>query len=333
MRRSPLEPMVVVCAANGAYALPLAVMLRSVVTHLAPERRLVIYVIDDGISADDKRRVVASLSDRAVLHWLEPQRTGYSSLPLWGRMTLTTYDKLLAPALLPASVEKAIWLDCDLLALSDVTPLWDADLAGHHVLAAQDALVPYVSSRFGVAGWRELGLPADAKYFNAGVLVMDCARWRADGVTAAAFDYLRRFRRSVFFWDQEALNAVLSGRWGEVDPRWNCNLGFERPLLDGGRPSGKPAPWILHFSGNLKPWAYSGTSVYDALYLECLDATAWRGQRPPWAWRSRLLCRYESSPLRRLLFPAEQWGLRLLRRATLRYASATGDEACDPGMP
>jgi len=140
----------VACAANGSYAMPLAVMLRSAVTHLDAERRLVVYVVDDGIASDDKRRVIESLPENASVHWIEPRRKNFDGLPLWGRMPLTTYDKVTVADFLPADVHRAIWLDCDMLVLADLAALWDRPFAGATTMAVQDSLVPFVSSRFGV---------------------------------------------------------------------------------------------------------------------------------------------------------------------------------------
>ena len=55
------------------------------------------------------------------------------------------------------------------------------------------------------------------------------------------------------FWDQEGLNAVLSGEWGELDPAWNWSVNVGR--VDGDRVTNGAAK-IVHFNGNLKPWTY-----------------------------------------------------------------------------
>ena len=316
------EPIAVVCAADGSYALPLAVTLRSALANLDPIRRLTAFVIDDGLSPADRRRVIGSLTDRVSVRWVRPRRESFSRLPLWGRMPVTTYDKLLVGQYLPAEVRRAIWLDCDLLVLGDLTRLWEEDLADRHALAVPDPFVASLSARLGVAGCDDLGLEAGARYFNAGVMLIDTARWRRDDVAGHALAYLRRYRDRVFFWDQEALNAVLAGRWRELDQRWNWSVSMDRLSGDRGAP-GDGAPhqaWILHFSGTLKPWTYPSRSPYHSLYYRCLDLTAWSGWRPPATWRGRALGLYESSSFRRVVYPLERRYLQLLGRVTRRYS-------------
>lgn len=316
---------VVVCAADAGYVMPLAVMLHSAAANLSPDATLLAYVVGDGIPSREKERLeeLSAASDIA-LHWLDAE--AISDLPIWGRMPRTTYHRLTIARLLPATVSKAIWLDCDLVVMSDLVRLWGADLAGHPLLAAQDVLVPFVSSPLGIRRWRELGLPRDAPYFNAGVMVVDLAAWRASEIESEVVAYLRASRDQVIFWDQEGLNAVVCGRWGRLDDRWNQNASvvgrpFFRPQhLDPATHRSLLAdPWIVHFSGNLKPWLLPGDGGGPrSLYYRHLDLTPWAGWRPRRTVASVLAGAYESSRLRNVLYPAEAWGMRLLRRWTLR---------------
>ena len=313
----------IACASDNRYALPLAVMLRSLAANLAPSCHVEVYAVDDGIDPAEKARVLASLTDRVTLHWVQPAESGLSGLPTWGRMPVTTYQKLTLGEWLPAQVERVIWLDCDLLVLDDIMPLWESDLGEWHALAVPDWGVPLLSSRFGVAAYRDLGLAPDAGYFNAGVLLIDLARWRCDDVAGRAMSYLNTYRDQVFFWDQEALNAALAGKWGKLDSSWNQNptirhlvparKAAERNYAAGQLPGDIR---IAHFTGNLKPWNSCGSSPYHDLYFRYLDQTAWRGSRPSRTWKGMALEAYESSRLRRFVYPAEQWATQLVRTLT-----------------
>ena len=318
--RNRHNPVVIVCSADGPYARPLAVTLVSLVAHLDRGRPLAIHIIDRRIPEADKDLLVRSLGGRAVtVSWHHPDRRALVGVPLWGRMPISVYDKLLIAALLPPDIEQALWLDSDTLVLDDVAPLWDRGTGDHPVLAVQDSIVPLVSSRLGVARYRELGLRPDAKYFNAGVMVMNVGRWRRQRVTERALEYLKRYAAEVSFWDQEGLNAVLSGEWGELDPVWNWTASVGR--VDDVRNT-NPAAKIVHFNGNLKPWRYDGRQTYYRRYYEHVDATQFAGWRPEPSWRAAAMRSYEHSTLRRVLYPTEQLGTSLLRALTRRVATA-----------
>ena len=44
-------------------------------------------------------------------------------MPLWGRMSATTYQKLTLGEWLPVEIERALWLDCDMLVLAAIALL------------------------------------------------------------------------------------------------------------------------------------------------------------------------------------------------------------------
>jgi lipopolysaccharide biosynthesis glycosyltransferase len=317
---------VVACASDARYALPLAVMLNSVGAHAAADVTIDAYVLDDGVTARDRRRVAASLPENVHIEWRRPV-SALHGLPTWGRMSLTTYQKLTLDEWLPDELDRAIWLDCDLLVLEDLSPLWRSIMGSSIVMAVQDQRVPVVSASFGVSAWRELGLPAKASYFNAGVLVIDLAQWRGQEVGRRCLDYVRTYAESVFFWDQEALNAVLAGKWGELDPQWNRHPALDHlvgrhPGPDAGRGCGSAATsdqGILHFSGNRKPWMLAGGGASWRLYQSYLNRTHWAGWRPARRWQDDLLTWYETSYLRRRLYPAEQLATMVLRHRTRNH--------------
>ncbi len=285
-------------------------MLQSVGANLAAGRAADVYILSDGLSPDLQARVQDSVPANLTLHW-RPAGPLDPGLPLWGRMSPTTYQKLLLADWLPPDLPRVLWLDCDMLVLADAGELWDSPPSAPAIaLAVTDERVPLVSSRFGVAAWRELGLPEQAPHFNAGLLLVDLVAWRKLDVRSRSLDYLRRFREQVYFWDQEALNATLCGHWHPLPHRWNCHPSRVSPDI---------SPAILHFSGNLKPWLFAGRTPLRQLYGQYLSRTAWAAEPLPRSWRNAVLERYEDSRIRQsLLIPLEQAAMiarRYLSRA------------------
>jgi lipopolysaccharide biosynthesis glycosyltransferase len=328
------DSLAIVCGADAQYLRPLAVMLRSVVANLSPDRSAAVYVFDGGVDPADKTEVTAGWnSPRVTVHWIPAHENAFDGLPLWGRMPVTTYYKLSLADLLPAPVRRAIWLDCDLVVVSDLARLWDTTCGDHHVMAAQDRVVPLVSSAFGISHHAQLGIPATAKYFNAGVMVVNVDKWRQQQVGSQALHYLREFRESVYFWDQEGLNAVLAGKWGELDPRWNYNAGVPNRAPRAGARQRELEPWIVHYAGNLKPWLYESRDPHRQLYFHYLDMTPWRGWRPRHSLSGLVLSTYESSALRRWLYPLEPWVMRLSRAVSRRYVPPAAREGAAGPSP
>jgi lipopolysaccharide biosynthesis glycosyltransferase len=329
------EPIVVACTADQGYVMPLAAMLTSLVAHLDGRRALSVYVIDAGIPPADRDRLAASLESAKVgIQWIPSRSGARPELPAWGRLQPAVYERLALPDYLPDSVSKAIWLDCDLLSEQDLSRLWDTDIGDRFALAVQDMIVPYVSSPMGVARHSELGIRGSSKYFNAGVMAVNLDLWREHRVAERVMDYLWHHWEDVVFLEQEGLNVVLAGKWGELDPRWNQNAGVS------GRSFYKPKhmdettyervvrdPWIVHFTGSLKPWSVYGDSRSRALYFSYLDRTPWAGYRPRRGIKDLLLGTYERARLRDVLYPLERRALELLRRVSRwRSRRPTGEQ-------
>jgi lipopolysaccharide biosynthesis glycosyltransferase len=319
------EPLVVVCCTDANYVRPLAAMVRSLLAHKDPAFPLTLYIFDGGVPEEDKRRLAASWPPEGLeIHWLPLDSAALSGLPLWGVWPPITYADLLMGEALPESLHKAIWLDTEMIVLADIGKLWNAGLDDLPLLAVQDLAIPYVSSRYGLARYRELGLAADAKYFNTGVMVVNLDWWRKNQVARKVLEYLRDHRESVHLLDQDGLNAVLGGRWGALDSRWNqiASIAGRRFLkvthLDAAQyRQVVDDPWIIHYAGFWKPWRYHNRNPSRALYFHYLDMTAWSGWRPRRTPGSLLLGFYEST-LRDWLYPLEHWRVRWLRRLRRR---------------
>jgi lipopolysaccharide biosynthesis glycosyltransferase len=174
-----------------------------------------------------------------------------------GRMlrhiTVSTMDRLVLPELL-TDVDRITYVDVDTVTEGDVCELAATDLRGYP-LAARTSVWSVTEQ------WRRAGnlLSAekasdlrrtmsarhafDFKNFNAGVLVLDLARMRADDFTAIYLPLVPRFGLH----DQDVLNAYVGPDRAELDEKWNV-----LPILQVQEIN---APGIIHFAGGLKPWS------------------------------------------------------------------------------
>ena len=297
----------IACSVSRAYLLPLAVVLHSLVERLRPGASAKLYLIHEDIPSPMIDAIGGIVETEAIVPTAE-QIAAAPHQPPFPREV--SYPILLAD-LLPRDVERVLFLDVDLLVLDDVTALWETDLEGGVLGAAPDAAVPTCSSVRGVKGWRELGIPADAAYFNCGVMLIDLPRWRERGITPRVRDYLRKTTR-VDFLHQEALNAVAWNDWRPIDRRWNLLAS-----LDGRRYQSPPCdawrdPGIVHYAGRMKPWLGAVGGPFDAPYRAVLGRIASTFAREATRPSDRLVSWYDRHA-RDLLYPLERalWKWRL----------------------
>src|SRR5882724_4301278 len=129
MTQALSDPVFVACGADDAYAMPLAVTVRSLVDNLERGRSVRLFVVDGGLTAESKRRLLESWPrERLEVEWLKPNLSPLAGVKVSGHIPLASYFRLLVADLVPAAVERILYLDSDLVILEDITKLWEVDL-------------------------------------------------------------------------------------------------------------------------------------------------------------------------------------------------------------
>ena len=225
----------------------------------------------------------AGLRERIKLVTLDFSRFD-ATLSGKGRFSRAVFRRLFLDEILPAHVERIVTVDSDMLiARPGLERLESFDLGGRPIAAAydmiflmdnkgDDALVRrFKRSRLA------LGLALDTPYFNAGLMAIDRAAWRAEKLTERVTKALRDEPQRYAFMEQDALNATLKGRFAPLSPRYNFMGDFF--LLDLER---RIQPIVLHFVNAPKPWLlaeWRGEARFAENYRDWFAASPW----PDWA--------------------------------------------------
>jgi len=297
----------VVTSADDKFAVGLAGTIQSALSCLSSQSSLRLFVLDGGISDANKAALARRWNDaRLTVEWVAVNRAAVCEYVISDHMSDATYYRLLAPKLLPPDVSKFIFLDADLLVRRDLTALWQESMEGLPCAAVQDIGAPFVDSAIAlpqmdyaggavvnerpIPNYQALRLSPTNPYFNGGVLIVDLDAWRQEGLATRMLKILDRHREHVLYWDQYALNVVLSGRWKLLSPLWNQNaIVFRYPgWLDSRfcsreHPGYATDPFIVHFNW-LKPWQEECTHPFADEYLRHLEGSPWQvsfGQRRP----------------------------------------------------
>jgi lipopolysaccharide biosynthesis glycosyltransferase len=177
-----------------------------------------------------------------------------------GRMlahtTISTMDRLLLPDVL-SDLHRVVYIDIDVAVFGDVGELWDLDLEGAP-LAARPTASEWAESGLAFVYRAAYRLPAelaqefralmharvtgDFTSFNAGILVLDIARMRADEFTEHFAGIAGRYGLN----DQDVLCCYAGADALQLDSRWNA-FPTREPIPDDVR--------LVHFAGGAKPWA------------------------------------------------------------------------------
>ena len=274
----PLDDVVVVFACSENFVPYLSVAVQSIIENASPTRRYDIVVLTRDISPASMITLTRQAkSENVGIGFLDVDAAlGDIELPHHGHFRPETYYRLLAPQLLP-NVDKAIYLDSDLIVDADISELYDVDVTGYPLAATRDAdtigQIEGYDTTVGPYLKNELGMNDPHDYFQAGVLLMNLARLRA---TVSPQEFLDLSTQRMWRWlDQDILNRVVNGNYVRVHMRWNYLMDWQhlrRTHIIANAPADVRAeyeeavanPAIIHFAGpDNRPWLYPDADRAD----------------------------------------------------------------------
>lgn len=174
-----------------------------------------------------------------------------------------------------SSYDKAIYLDCDVIAVSDVAELFQMDLGDNLVAAARD--IDGISNwYFDHDGRRNyisdiMGLKDPEEYFQSGVVLFNLKELRN---TFQIQEIIEVTCAPQIVWgDQDALNILCNGRVKYLGLEWNTIVNYRGVQINNLFVYGPPCllqeyldarrqPKIIHYAGT-KPWNELRTDMFQ----------------------------------------------------------------------
>jgi lipopolysaccharide biosynthesis glycosyltransferase len=272
----------IACAADGKYLPHCAAMLASVFAVDAPAKILVHFMHSPGMDRAARDQLYNWIREQgAEANFIAIPDEAVADLPRIPSIPQIMWYRVLLPILLP-QLERILYLDADIVAMSSLLPLWETPLEGQWLAAVDNVMEPHVRKHP-----VELGLSSENDYFNSGVLLFNLKQMRADDCTAGILEFARNPKMRLSWPDQDALNIVLASRRVHLHPRWNCQntLFFcahgEHTFGRQTMQEAVSAPSLLHFEGYAltKPWNYMCTHPHRDLYWKFRAKTPWPQKR------------------------------------------------------
>jgi lipopolysaccharide biosynthesis glycosyltransferase len=282
----PSDPIHLLCAADARYGGYAGIMLTSVL-RANPGESFDIHLLSDGMRARDRRKLAALVTragSRLAVYDVASRMAGYSD-GVGNHLSRTAYARLLIADLLPANLSRILYLDCDIICTGALRPLWR--------LAEAIPLVGAVPDRTGERWKARLGLPAEAAYFNSGVLLINLAGWRERDIAGQIIAWMTGNPDKLALADQDAINACL---WAEITPLpdcWNLQIGLDSGPLPAARLNDAV---LLHYTSAHKPWRFRFRGLGAEIFLSHKRQSPWRFKPPTF----RLVYRLNKSLNKRL---------------------------------
>jgi lipopolysaccharide biosynthesis glycosyltransferase len=245
---------------KGTYARHAGVVMASLFENT--KSPVCVHILHDGTLTERNRSLLNETAEmyaqRAAFHDV----SGYRELmrekqvqKALGAWSVGILFRLLIPRCL--SVDKAIYLDCDVVVHMDIRELWDIPLEGRSLAGVLERPRPY-----GALSHKSLMLKlmgGDRRtYINSGVLLMNLSKIRREcDLFRRGILWLARYGHCAGAPDQDFFNCVFRGDIEIIEKRFN-----NRDLRPG---EDDIAASVLHMA-LLKPWEVVGISAVDRLY-------------------------------------------------------------------
>lgn len=230
------------------------------------------YVLHSDLTAADRQAVQAGLPAAVTAHFFEVDAALFEGFPESSRYPRQIYYRLIAPLLLPTTLERVLYLDVDIVVINPLTTLYETSFDGAWYVACThtgELLTKFNQMR--------LETDEETPYINTGVLLLNLPALRQKLDVQAIEAYARLNSRALMLPDQDILTALYGDKVKLADPlrynlsdrtllRHNLKPGAEKLDLDWVRKNTA----IVHYIGKNKPWKKGYVGVLDVFWQELM---------------------------------------------------------------
>lgn len=249
------------------YAPYLAAALNSAIKNSSPDRSYRAIVLHEELSEENQERLSALERPNFTIEFyrmdrgLETITDRASNYLRCDYFTLTIYYRLFIPSMFP-ELDKAIYIDSDVILLGDIAELYDTPLGDNYIAACNDRSVLDVPE---LAKYMEEYIGVDKhEYVNSGVLLMNLKALRENGFDEHFLNLLNTYHFDSVAPDQDYINAICNGKIHYLEPVWDAMPNERQPELDGVK--------LIHYNLFSKPWCYDGVQYGDYFWKYAEDA-------------------------------------------------------------
>lgn len=237
-----------------------------------------IHVLYTEMSADMRTRTLALADDDFSITFDDVTRflkaVNYR-LHVRDYYSKTTYYRLFIPDLYP-EFKKAVYIDSDTIVLGDISELYHYELGDNYVGSCNEQAMVQ-ENVYGEYVEKCVGVDRN-HFFNAGVLLMNCEKFREKHVLDMFIKLLHEYT-FVVTQDEDYLNVICKDKVLWIDNNWDVEVF--------GEIKSKPEDFkLIHYIMVSKPWHYEDcrfgnyfwdyakqTSVYELILQDLKNYT------------------------------------------------------------
>ncbi len=263
---------------DNGYIEHTAVAIASVLSNANALDKYHFYIFSNNISFQNKKKILklkaikpftinyVSISDDKLKIFEKIRRPEHISM--------SAYYRLLIPQALP-DLDRSLYLDSDLIVLTDLNPLINLDMEDAWFAGVEDINAPNLARCIKLT---------DSKYINSGVLLINNELCLKNNYYNVISSRIKENSQNYYIADQDTLNDAFHDNIKLISYRYNMFFKFHK-LLGNFKPTDKADfeysckhPVVVHFVGKDKPWLPNSQHPYKRDYEYYLSLTPWAKQ-------------------------------------------------------
>lgn len=231
------------------------------------------YILHSDIDAEMKSRIERSVSCKVSCHFIDVDTGIFKDFPKSKRYPIQIYYRIVAPLLLPADLERILYLDVDTIVINPLHALYNMDFEGNYFIACT-----HTRKLLTNLNKARLGVKNNVPYINTGVMLLNLGELRNNVSLDSMQRFAHRKRLSLMLPDQDIITALYGTKIKLADTmRFNLSdriLGFYNADIKNKR---RNINWvrqntaIIHYCGKNKPWKNNYTGKLGVFYHELLQ--------------------------------------------------------------
>lgn len=270
----------ILCATDKNFVPYCGIMLTSLFENNKENQVAVYLLVDDTVNGKEQNKYLTLAKQYGQqVNIIHVDASMFEKYPVYNtQWTNSIYYRLLAAELLPSTVDKIIYLDCDIIVTRSLREMWEIDVDDYAVGVVPDIWSPRQDI------YDRLGLQNDSQYFNSGSMILNLKYWREHELSKQYMQYIKDNFEKLWFNDQDTLNGVLYDQKLMLPVTYNFQvLLLKKSIFDEMTEKQKKDilettdPLIMHYSASTKPWSIM---YYNMPYIEL-----WRKYRDLSLWK------------------------------------------------
>lgn len=271
----------ILCATDDNYVPYCGIMLTSLFENNKDED-IHVFILTESLSLENNKKY-ADLAKkyRQEITIVIVNKDSFKNCPVkpGDHVSTAAYFRLMVSDLLPADIDKILYLDCDIIINGSLKGIYNSDISN------QACGVIFDEAGFDIINYTRNNLDIKRhQYLNSGVLLINLDYWRKHNVSLRCMEYVDSHSDNLAFHDQDTLNAVLKDEISFLPIKYNFQTGYITKQVFNSYPEAfqkeiqdsVKSPVVIHFTGKQKPWIKGCRQPYTPIWDKYRKLSFWK---------------------------------------------------------